>query len=52
LVMRFMKETPDPSGRQYASALVDAPGKVAFMINSTLPREMVKTWAEQLELIK
>jgi hypothetical protein len=52
LVMYFMKESPDPSGRQYTSALVDAPDKVTFIINSTLPREMVKAWAEQLTLVK
>ena len=32
--------------------MVDAPDKVTFMINSTLPRELVKAWAEQLELVK
>jgi hypothetical protein len=52
LVVRFIKEEPDPSGRQYTSVMVEAPGKVTFLIGGTLPREMVKTWVEQLELVK
>jgi len=52
LVVSFIKEEPDPSGRQYTSVMVEAPGKVTFLIGGTLPREMVKTWVEQLELVK
>jgi hypothetical protein len=52
LVLHFMKEFSDPSGKQYTSAFVDAPDGVAFMINSTLPRETVKAWAEQLESVR
>lgn len=53
LVLHFMPDFNDPnSGGLYTSAVVEAPGGVAFMINSTLPRETVKAWAEELALVK
>lgn len=52
LVLHFMKDFSDSSDKQYTSAFVEAPGGVVFMINSTLPRETVKAWAEDLAPIK
>lgn len=52
LVLHFMKDIADPSGKQYTSAMVEAPGGTIFLINSTLPRESVKAWAEDLVLVK
>ena len=52
LVLHFMRETPDLTGRQYVSASVEAPNGVGFTITSTLPLETVKAWAENLVLAK
>ena len=48
LVVMFEKDTADSSGKVYVSATVSAPDGVTFMITSTLPRETVKAWAENL----
>ena len=47
LVLSFMEDASDPSGKQYVSAFVKAPDGAAFMLSSTLPRETVKEWAEE-----
>ena len=53
LVLRFTKDDVSSiSGKQYVTAFVEAPGGVSFTISSTLPRETVKAWAEQLVLVK
>jgi hypothetical protein len=48
LVVLFIKDISDPTGKQYTSAIVEAPDGTAFMVSSTLPRDTVKAWAEDL----
>jgi hypothetical protein len=48
LVVYFMEERAASSDKQYISAIVETPDGTIFMVNSTLPRETVKTWAEEL----
>jgi hypothetical protein len=48
LVLHFERDFSDPTGKQYTSAFVEAPNGATFLINSTLPRETVKAWAEDL----
>ncbi len=52
LVLHFTREVIDPSGKQYVTMGVDAPNGVFFMVTSTLPKETVKAWAENLVLVK
>lgn len=52
LELRFLNEKADPSGRQYTSAVCKAQGNTTLLINSTLPRETVKAWAEELVPVK
>jgi len=52
LVLHFIVERGiTPSGGQFTSALMETPEGMTFAINSTLPREQVKTLAEELVLI-
>jgi hypothetical protein len=51
LVLHFLRETTMPSGRPITSAVVEAPDGIAFMLNSTLPADTVRAWAEKLVLI-
>jgi hypothetical protein len=51
LVVHFQRDTTMPSGRQFTSAVVEAPSGVVFMLNSTLPADTVKAWAEKLALV-
>lgn len=52
LTLHFIREGDSPSGKQFSSAIVEAPGGKLFWINSTLPRETVLAWAEELTLVK
>jgi hypothetical protein len=52
LVLHFMEGPKNRSDKSFASALVEAPNNVTFMISSTLPRETVKQWVESLEIVK
>jgi hypothetical protein len=53
LALYFEKDSVyPPSEKKYVSALVVAPGGATLMIKSTLPRETVKVWAEELVLAK
>jgi hypothetical protein len=49
LVLSFMDDFKEPSGKQFTSAILQTPQGAAFIINSTLPRETVKDWAEDLK---
>lgn len=52
LVLHFEEAFADPAGKLYILALVEAPGGVTFMVSSTLPRETVEAWAEELVVVK
>jgi hypothetical protein len=52
LVLHFMRDISDPAGKRFISALVEAPAGVVFTVTSTLPRETVKAWAEELAVVK
>jgi len=53
LVLHFIVEPgATRSGGQFTSALMETPEGLTFAINSTLPRETIKTWAEDLVLVK
>lgn len=52
LALHFIRERADPSGTQYTSAIAEAPSGKLFWISSTLPRETVQAWAEELVLVK
>jgi len=47
LKLYFTKDLTS-SGKLYTSAIVETPDGIAFWINSTLPRETVRAWAENL----
>ncbi len=47
IVVYFIQDLPS-SGKVYVEAIAQAPDGVAFLINSTLPRETIKAWAEEL----
>jgi hypothetical protein len=52
LVLTFMDDFKEPSGKQFTSAVLETPDGAAFLLNSTLPRETVKALAENLVLVK
>jgi hypothetical protein len=52
LVLTFMDDFKEPSGKQFTSAVLETPQGAAFLINSTLPRETIKALAEELALVK
>ena len=53
LVLHFIVEPGvTASGGQFTSALVETPEGLTFAINSTLPRETIKAFAEELALVK
>lgn len=52
LVLHFEKDYESPSGTHYTSAIVEAPDGTQFLLNSTLPRDTVKAWAEDLVNVK
>jgi len=52
LVLHIMMDSAEPSGKQYSTTLVEAPDGTSFMIDSTLPIETLKAWAEELEPVR
>ncbi len=53
LVLHFIVQPGTPEkGGQFTSALVEAPNGKTYAIDSTLPRETIKAFAEELELAK
>jgi hypothetical protein len=52
LVLHIMMDSAEPSGKQYSTTVVEAPDGTSFMIDSTLPIETVKAWAEELEPVR
>ncbi len=53
LVLRFAADVRTSSAEKtFTSALVEAPGGVNFMINTSLPRQTCKEWVEGLILVK
>jgi hypothetical protein len=52
LVLHFMEEPKNRPEKSFTSALVEAPNDVSFIVTSTLSRETVKQWAEDLEMVK
>lgn len=53
LVLHFTMEAGVPAkGGEFTSALVEAPNGMTYAIDSTLPREKIKEFAEELVLVK
>lgn len=53
LVLHFIVEPGvTRSGGQFTSALVETPAGTSLAINSTLPRDTIKAWAEELVPVK
>jgi hypothetical protein len=52
LVLHFTEGYTDPGGKTYSSAIMVAADGVTLTINSTLPVDTVKAWAEDLTLVK
>jgi Putative zinc-finger len=42
----------ESSKKEFTAVIVETPDGTAFMINSSLPRETVEAWAEELVLVK
>lgn len=52
LKLTFLDDGKGSSDKQFTSVVVETPEGAAFIINSTLPRDAIRTFAEDLTLIK